>query len=244
MKYPVKEGSFVLLIRNASGTDVRKYQVILNSIYKPLRYELEMKIPANKTITQPLPLINLTAENNTYRVSLAVNGVSSQAVKQQGSSDKAQDSHKGIFSIDCERQAIVQPKDQKIVNLTFKPRLKMNYSASLRMENVTTEQVIEYEIIGVGEEPEAQLLSFDQEVRKNKIYQVKIPYCKNQRCHVSQFTLEGAVYEKNFIINYEHPNFSFTLNPKKIGKYEGKLQIEDDHKIYAYRVHINVRDVI
>ena len=82
MKYPVKEGSFVLLIRNASGTDVRKYQVILNSIYKPLRYELEMKIPANKTITQPLPLINLTAENNTYRVSLAVNGVSSQAVKQ------------------------------------------------------------------------------------------------------------------------------------------------------------------
>ena len=70
MKYPIKEGSFILFLKNSAGTDLRKYQVTLSAIYKPLRYELEMKVAVNKSVTQPLPLINLTTENNTYRVTL------------------------------------------------------------------------------------------------------------------------------------------------------------------------------
>ncbi len=72
MKYPIKDGSFILFLRNSSGTDVRKYQVLLNAVYKPLRYELEMRTAVNKNIVQPLPLINLTNDNNTYRVILSV----------------------------------------------------------------------------------------------------------------------------------------------------------------------------
>lgn len=40
MKMAIKEGSFILLIRNQSGTDIRRYKVLLNSVYKPLKYEL------------------------------------------------------------------------------------------------------------------------------------------------------------------------------------------------------------
>jgi hypothetical protein len=40
MKIAAKDVSFILSLRNASGTDLRKYKVLLTSVYKPLRYEL------------------------------------------------------------------------------------------------------------------------------------------------------------------------------------------------------------
>ena len=38
MKIAAKQASFFLMIKNQSGTDIRKYKVLLNSIFKPLRY--------------------------------------------------------------------------------------------------------------------------------------------------------------------------------------------------------------
>jgi hypothetical protein len=34
------------------------------------------------------------------------------------------------------------------------------------MENQTTGQIVEYEIRGIGEEPDSELLTFDQEIRQ------------------------------------------------------------------------------
>ncbi len=61
MKLAVKEASFIIMIRNPSGTDMRRYKVLLSSVYKPLRYELEMKASINKVLSQKLPLINVNA---------------------------------------------------------------------------------------------------------------------------------------------------------------------------------------
>ena len=47
--------------------------MFINSIYKPLRYEMEMKIPVNQILSQSLPLINITDNQNTFNVSLIVN---------------------------------------------------------------------------------------------------------------------------------------------------------------------------
>jgi len=60
LKSPVKEGSFTVNLRNIAGTDIRKYKITMNAVSRPLKYELEMKTPANRPITQPLPLINLS----------------------------------------------------------------------------------------------------------------------------------------------------------------------------------------
>ena len=60
MKVPVKDGILYLTMKNSGGTDIRKYKLVFNCVYKPLRYELEMKIPVNQSITQPIPLINIS----------------------------------------------------------------------------------------------------------------------------------------------------------------------------------------
>ncbi len=56
----------------------------------------------------------------------------------------------------------VNPKEQTLICLTFKPKLQTTYNALLKMENITTGQNIEYELIGVGDEPDAEIIQFEQ----------------------------------------------------------------------------------
>lgn len=60
MKVPVKDGVLYLMLKNSSNTDVRRYKLIVNSVYKPLRYEMEIRVPVNESVKQPLPLINVS----------------------------------------------------------------------------------------------------------------------------------------------------------------------------------------
>ncbi len=38
MKLGIKDGVIILQMRSQNNTDIRKYRVIINSIYKPLKY--------------------------------------------------------------------------------------------------------------------------------------------------------------------------------------------------------------
>ena len=53
-----------------------------------------MKTPANRPLTQPLPLINLSNEKNTFHVLLV----------------SANELSRAVFSVDCEREVIVEPR--------------------------------------------------------------------------------------------------------------------------------------
>ena len=70
MKIPIKDAPLQLILKNNSGTDIRKYKLFLSSTYKPLKYEMEMKIPVNQKLIQPLPLINITEKPNVFNVHL------------------------------------------------------------------------------------------------------------------------------------------------------------------------------
>ena len=76
MKLPVKDAPLYLFLKNTTGTDIRRYKLYLNSIYKPLRYEMEMKIPVNQKIVQALPLINISEHSNTFNIGLVTNETS------------------------------------------------------------------------------------------------------------------------------------------------------------------------
>lgn len=73
MKMPVKDAAIYLIMKNNSNNDIRRYKILINSIYKPLRYELEMRVPVNQSITQPLPLINISNDPNTFNVTFTTN---------------------------------------------------------------------------------------------------------------------------------------------------------------------------
>ena len=40
MKVPAKDAAIYLVMKNASNNDIRRYKILINSVYKPLRYEI------------------------------------------------------------------------------------------------------------------------------------------------------------------------------------------------------------
>jgi hypothetical protein len=57
--------------------------------------------------------------------------------------------------------------------------------------------------------------------------------------------LEDVIYDKAFIINNtNNAYFKFKFTAKIPGTYEGKLIIEDDSRLYAFKVVITARDII
>ena len=117
LKSSIKEGSFSINLRNAAGSDIRKYKVNLTAVARPLRYELELKTPVSKLITQPLPLINVTNERNLYHISLTPHNEHS----------------KNTFSLDRDREIVIEPKEQSIVTLRFRPKSQHTFNAILKM---------------------------------------------------------------------------------------------------------------
>jgi hypothetical protein len=90
MRMAVKEGVVLMIIRNASKTDIRRYKIIMNVINKPFRYVVEIRANLFKQVTQPIPLINPTQQLNTYTIQML------QDVKSQ-------------FLIDCDKDIVVEP---------------------------------------------------------------------------------------------------------------------------------------
>ena len=40
---------------------------------------------------------------------------------------------RAVFSIDCEREVIVEPHEQGLINLSFRPKQQSNYNALLKV---------------------------------------------------------------------------------------------------------------
>lgn len=65
-----------------------------------------------------------------------------------------------MFVFNNQKDIIVKPKDQSTVTLSFTPKLQQTYTGTLKIENITVGQIIEYEVFGIGEEPVAETLRF------------------------------------------------------------------------------------
>ena len=160
MKVPVKDAVLHLVMKNSSGTDIRRYKVLVNCVYKPLRYELEMKIPVNQEVTQPIPLINITSDPNFFNVMFSsFNSSQAYDAKKQSLPPSGRPS-KAVFSFNSEKELMVGGREQKSIDLSFNPKAQQTYNGLVRVENLTTGQVVEYEVIGIGEEPVAEVHKF------------------------------------------------------------------------------------
>ena len=247
MKIPVKDAVLHLLMKNSSGTDIRRYKVILNSMYKPLRYELEMRTPVNQPISQPIPLINITSEPNYFTVTFtsayyqSTNSSDSKRLNVTGSS-----SQNTIFQFVNEKETVVAPREQRTSELTFNPDNQQTYTGLVKVENITTGQLVEYEVIGVGEEPVAEERKFSQFAGETKKYEIKFELnsLKNHKCNVIKCSLpsENIEYEKSLWVNGSETSaiFKFIFKSKFPKIYEGRIHIEDDGKVHAYQVKIAV----
>ncbi|KDO33411.1 hypothetical protein SPRG_02218 [Saprolegnia parasitica CBS 223.65] len=122
-----------LLLRSTAncGSDIRVYEVLAKVNDAGVKTTLEFSAPARQTITQEIPIINPTDEAWTLRATLS--------------------GTQGVFS---GASTLVVPAG-KTANyaLVFKPQWLVTETGSLVLTNPKTEQVFEFLLGGVGEEP-------------------------------------------------------------------------------------------
>jgi hypothetical protein len=61
---------------------------------------------------------------------------------------------------------------------------------------------------------------------------------------VTSFNLDNVQYQKSFISTNENPFFRFKMTPKISGRCEGKLIIEADQTLFAFKVVVNVKSIV
>lgn len=75
-----------------------------------------MKTAVNKNLVQKLPLININNEINTFNITLTTNQTS-----------------KGIFLLEREKDIIVSAKSTENVTLNFKPKSQITYNGLIKV---------------------------------------------------------------------------------------------------------------
>jgi hypothetical protein len=77
-----------------------------------------MKIPLNQSITQPLPLINISNEPNLFNATFVTNEATNS---------------RNAFTFVNQKDVVVKAKEQAVVNLTFAPKSQQSYTGLLKI---------------------------------------------------------------------------------------------------------------
>ena len=104
--------------------------------------------------------------------------VSNAATFNGGSKNQASTQQQGISpsnsicQFNNETQILLKNREQSSVQLTFSPRHQMQYNGLVKIENVSTGQLLEYEVVGIGEEPLAETVKLTQNTLECKKYEI------------------------------------------------------------------------
>lgn len=221
----MREGVVLVVLRNASRTDIRRYKLLLNVINKPFRYVMEIRTNLFKQVTQPVPMVNPTQQPNTYTVHLT------------------QDP-KSNFAVDCERDVVVEAGRTDHINLIFRPKTVGIFHSLLKMENTTISQVIEYELVGISEEAESVELTFKQNAKETKVYELKL---QNQSNSPQRYAVKIDLEYSNGAPQVTVPpfstvNYQLTVAPRHIGQYNGIVVFEEEGRYLPYKITVDTRD--
>lgn len=81
----------------------------------------------------------------------------------------------------------MKPREHSTIQLIFNPKQQQQYNGLVKIENITSGQLVEYDVIAIGEEPVAESIEYSQETLDNKKYEIKLPFSKPQRYNVTKF---------------------------------------------------------
>lgn len=137
-KLIVKDYSFLLVLKSLDRSDVRVFKVILTVHPKAMRAQLELKVPAGDEIKQEIPLINNTDRDCNIKI------VWNLAPELNGN----------FFS--GPKDLVVRKKTKGVYPITFKPVSIGRAEGKLTLMNQYTNDILEFDLTGIGEEPLAK----------------------------------------------------------------------------------------
>lgn len=189
----LKDYNCLLILRNQNKSDVRVFRLLFTVHPKVIKARLELKVPCGDEIKQEIPLVNNLDRDCHIKVTLQA------PVETLGQ----------YFS--GPREFFVKKKSTNFYPITFKPPIICKSEAKLTLFNSYTNDLMEFELVGIGEEPLAKdhiILNCVARKATTHIIEVVNPYKDKQISYKVETDL----------INPEGPP-AFTIPAGKIFKY-------------------------
>ncbi|CAD8117028.1 unnamed protein product [Paramecium sonneborni] len=133
-KNATKDFSVILTLKNKF--DIRRYKLSASVLPKIVKATLEFRVPARQQVIQEIPIVNNSDKEWSIKV---------QIIQPQD----------GLFQ--CPNKDFqVKKKSTGLFPITFNPQWISQCEARLVLSNPQTNDVFEYDLIGIGEEPVAE----------------------------------------------------------------------------------------
>jgi hypothetical protein len=165
-KNAVRDLVVYMTLKNADKTDVRKYRILINALPKPVKAVMEMVCPAREQVVQEIPIVNPSDREWTIKIQLLsdqnANGTpifSLLNTAPHREQQEKEDSSRGPIvpkNTNAYKDVVVKRKQTLTLQLVFNPRWITEATGQLTLTNPTTNDIYDYQLKGVAEEPLAE----------------------------------------------------------------------------------------
>ena len=134
----LKDYNCLLILRNQNKSDVRVYRLLFTVHPKIIKAKLELKVPYGDEIKQDIPIVNNLDRDCQIKITL-INPPETNGQYFSGP-----------------RELYIKKKTTNYYPILFKPPIICKAEAKLTLLNAYTNDLMEFELLGIGEEPLAK----------------------------------------------------------------------------------------
>ena len=210
----------LVILKSLDRTDIRVFELYMTAIPQMIKAQLEFVVPARGSVTQEIPIVN-----NSERDWLV------KAILTKSSKDRS-----GVFAISGQEMQVKRKTTNNFL-LTFKPYWTCEIDEKLTLNNATTNEIYEYDLKGIGEEPLAEdHIVLNCQARQTTVhsFEIKNTSDKSQNYRV-ETDLNNVTGADSFKIKpKESFKYPLSITPILGGVYTGSITFYDNEDRFIW----------
>ena len=210
----------LLILKSLDRTDIRVIEIIMTAIPQMIKAQLEFVVPARGAVTQEIPIVNNSERDWLVKANLT-----------KSSKDK-----NGAFGINAQEMQVKRKTTNNFL-LTFKPYWTCEVDEKLVLNNATTNEIYEYDLKGIGEEPLAEdHIVLNCQARQTTVHHFEIKNStEKQQNYRVETDLNNVTGAENFKVKPKE-NFKYPLSITPIlgGVYTGSITFYDSEDRFIW----------
>ena len=192
----------------------------MTAIPQMIKAQLEFVVPARGSVTQEIPIVNNSEKDWLVKANLTKN-----------SKDR-----NGGFGINAQEMQVKRKTANNFL-LTFKPYWTCEIDEKLVLNNATTNEIYEYDLKGIGEEPLAEdHIILNCQARQTTVHNFEIKNITDKmQTYRVETDLNNVTGAENFRVNPKQTaKYALSITPILGGIYTGSITFYDNEDRFIW----------
>lgn len=210
----------LVILKSLDRTDIRVFEVTMTAIPQMIKAQLEFVVPARGSVTQEIPIVNNSERDWLVKANLT-----------KSARDK-----NGVFTINCQEMQVKKKTTNNFL-LTFKPYWTCEIDEKLVLNNATTNEIYEYDLKGIGEEPLAEdHIILNCQARQTTVHNFEIKNTSDKlQTYRVETDLNNVTGAETFKVKpKENARYPLSITPILGGVYTGSITFYDTEERFIW----------